>query len=338
MIRKFVRATLLAALLSSAAGVAHATEGWYSRVDVGYSTDGALETDSGDLDFDDNWSGHLGGGYGFQNGFRLEGELGYRNNDFEDLDGEASATSLMANLFYDFHRNGRIRPYIGVGVGAAKVEAEGVAGPISFDDDDTVVAYQGLIGVAFDVTERLDLDVGYRYFTAPDVGVSGIFDSEGEEPFSFEGDYEHQAITVGLRYNYAPPPAPVVQQPTPQPQPQPQPVACPTSEFVVYFEWDRSNLNAAALETIDAAIQRARECNIASIVLVGHTDTSGSNTYNQGLSERRAAVVRDALVARGIGASAIASEARGESDLARATPNGVREPLNRRTAVTISFR
>jgi len=114
--------------------------------------------------------------------------------------------------------------------------------------------------------------------------------------------------------------------------------ACPTSEFVVYFEWDRSNLNQAALETLDAAVARARECNIANVVVVGHTDTSGSTAYNQGLSERRASVVREALVARGIGAGSITTQARGETELARATRDGVREPLNRRTAVTISFR
>jgi len=56
-----------------------------------------------------------------------------------------------------------------------------------------------------------------------------------------------------------------------------------------------------------------------------------------GLSERRASVVRDALVARGIGAGSIQTQARGETDLARPTRDGVREPLNRRTAVTISF-
>ena len=338
MIRKFVRAAMIAALLSSAASVAHA-EGWYSRADVGYSVDGALEVEGEDLDFENNWSGHIGAGYVYGSGFRLEGELGYRTNDLEDLDGEATSTSLMANLFYDFRRDQRVRPYVGVGVGAAKVEAEGGVGPISFDDDDTVIAYQGIVGVAFDVTDRLDIDVGYRYFVASDVGLSGVIDLEGEEPFSFDGDYEHQAITVGLRYSYAAP-APVVVQPdpTPQPEPQPQPAMCPTSEFVVYFEWDRSNLNQAALETIDAAVQRARECNIASIVLVGHTDTSGSTAYNQGLSERRAAVVRDALVARGLGAGAITTQARGETDLARATRDGVREPLNRRTAVTITFR
>jgi len=115
-------------------------------------------------------------------------------------------------------------------------------------------------------------------------------------------------------------------------------MACPQSDFVVYFEWDRSNLNQAALETIDAAVARARQCNVGGVVVVGHTDTSGSTQYNVGLSERRASVVRDALVARGVAAGSIRTEARGETDLARATNDGVREPLNRRTAVTISFR
>jgi outer membrane protein OmpA-like peptidoglycan-associated protein len=113
---------------------------------------------------------------------------------------------------------------------------------------------------------------------------------------------------------------------------------CPASEFVVYFEWDRSDLNAEAQETISAALDRARQCNISAARVVGHTDTSGSAEYNQDLSERRAGVVRDALVAGGLSASATTMEARGESDLARATPDGVREPLNRRTAVTITFR
>ena len=51
-----------------------------------------------------------------------------------------------------------------------------------------------------------------------------------------------------------------------------------------------------------------------------------------------ASVVRDALVARGISAASIQTQAHGETDLARPTRDGVREPLNRRTAVTISFR
>jgi outer membrane protein OmpA-like peptidoglycan-associated protein len=188
--------------------------------------------------------------------------------------------------------------------------------------------------------------IGYRYFVAPDASFAGVGDTGTSAivltPTSYDADYEHQALTVGLRYQFAAPaPAYVAPPPVAPPPPvvvAPPPPACPTSEFVVYFEWDRSNLNQAALETIDAAVARARQCNVAGTVVVGHTDTSGSPTYNQGLSERRASVVRDALVARGMAAGSITAQARGETDLARATRDGVREPLNRRTAVTITFR
>ena len=113
---------------------------------------------------------------------------------------------------------------------------------------------------------------------------------------------------------------------------------CPTGAYTVYFEWDRSTLNNEALAVIDRAVASLANCNLGGVVLVGHTDTSGSPTYNQGLSERRASVVRDALVARGVSAGAVTTEARGESDLARPTGDGVRDPLNRRTAITITFR
>jgi outer membrane protein OmpA-like peptidoglycan-associated protein len=201
-----------------------------------------------------------------------------------------------------------------------------------------------MVGVAIGLTEQLDLDIGYRYFVAPDASFDGTTIQQSPTlavPTTFDADYEHSAITFGLRYQFASPAPPPPPPPPPAPPPPPPPppaAACPTSEFVVYFEWDRSNLNQAALETIDAAVNRARQCNVSGTVVVGHTDTSGSTAYNQGLSERRASVVRDALVARGMAAGSITSQARGESDLARATRDGVREPLNRRTAVTISFR
>jgi OmpA-OmpF porin, OOP family len=354
MTSRITKTVALAALMAGAAGAAHATEGWYGRADVGYSTDGQtdLGIDSGGWNWgtsnhENDWTQHLGLGYAFQNGFRLEGELGHRFNQMEattnfDQGGDVHAWSAMMNLFYDFNRGGGIEPYIGLGVGAARINMNGaddIPPPhYYFDDEATVLAYQGMVGLAFAITEQLDLDVGYRYFVAEGIEFDS-FTPGG--PDDGEADYEQQAVTVGLRWQFAAPPPPpvppppVVQSPPPPPVTQP---ACPTSEFVVYFEWDRSNLNQAALETIDAAVARARQCNVGGVVVVGHTDTSGSTAYNQGLSERRASVVRDALVARGIAAGSIRSEARGETDLARATRDGVREPLNRRTAVTISFR
>jgi OmpA-OmpF porin, OOP family len=360
MMNELKRTLALAALMTTAASVttvANATEGWYGRIDGGYSVGGSVEGDlddtfsatTYDFDLENDWMASAGIGYAYQNGFRLEGEFAYRQNDWgptavddpvdDTIEGDATAMSLMANLIYDFNRGGTFQPYLGLGVGAAKVELDIETGDSA---DDTGLAYQGLAGVGISLSPRLVLDIGYRYFVAPGMDVSEAFAPLTGGPPESEADYEHQAVTIGLRWQFAAPyVAPVAPPYVPPPAPPPvapAPAACPTSEFVVYFEWDRSNLNQAATETIDAAVNRARQCNVTAVVVVGHTDTSGSTAYNAGLSERRASVVRDALVQRGLGAGAIRTEARGEADLARATRDGVREPLNRRTAVTISFR
>jgi OmpA-OmpF porin, OOP family len=339
----------LAAIMAGAAGAAQATEGWYGRADIGYSIDGDVSFSSPvdeDVSFEEDWMESIGAGYALDNGLRLEFELAHRFNQMEPVDdfittGDARSWSGMVNAYYDFNRGGTFEPYVGLGIGAARVSLSTADHPslTYIDNNDTALAYQGLAGVAIGLSERLDLDIGYRYFRADELTWFG---SQGGDNIDFEGEYTHQAVTVGLRYDFgaeAPPPPPPPPPAPPPPPPPPPPVAtCPTSEFVVYFEWDRSNLNQAALETIDAAVNRARQCNVGGVVVVGHTDTSGSPAYNIGLSERRASVVRDALVARGVAAGSIRSEARGEADLARATRDGVREPLNRRTAVTISFR
>jgi OOP family OmpA-OmpF porin len=347
MSSRITKTVALAALMAGAAGTAHATEGWYGRADIGYSFEGQFDIEAPggggtDADLDEDWVESLGVGYAFvDKPLRLEAEVSHRyagvSPSADIRDGSDTQTwAAMLNLIFDISRGG-VEPYIGMGLGAAKVSAN-VADPLAdvyFDDEATVLAYQALAGVAFDLSDRLSLDVGYRYFAAPGLSYSGTaFGS----PQDFEVDYSQHSVMVGLRWQFAAP-APPPPPPAPPPPPPPPPVAtCPQADFVVYFEWDRSNLNQAALETIDAAVAQARNCNLNAVTVVGHTDTSGSAAYNVGLSERRASVVRDALVARGVGAGSISTAARGETELARATRDGVREPLNRRTAVTISFR
>ena len=70
-----------------------------------------------------------------------------------------------------------------------------------------------------------------------------------------------------------------------------------------------------------------------TIAVAGHTDTSGSAAYNLGLSARRAEAVRQALVAGGVPADAIMTDSFGESDPLVPTPDGVREPSNRRAEI-----
>lgn len=108
MIKKLLHTIGLAALLASVSSAAHATEGWYARGDLGYSVDGNLDVkDAQSFDFDEDWMADVGVGYAFQNGFRTDVELSHRQNDFADIDGDASASALMVNLFYDFNRDGR---------------------------------------------------------------------------------------------------------------------------------------------------------------------------------------------------------------------------------------
>jgi OOP family OmpA-OmpF porin len=121
----------------------------------------------------------------------------------------------------------------------------------------------------------------------------------------------------------------------PAPPLPPTAAAGPGASYTVYFDWDSWTLSAQALTTLQSAIDAARAGRQATIGIVGHTDTSGSSAYNQGLSVRRANVVKDVLVQMGARPEAIQASGLGESDLAVQTGDGVREPKNRRSVVTL---
>jgi outer membrane protein OmpA-like peptidoglycan-associated protein len=106
---------------------------------------------------------------------------------------------------------------------------------------------------------------------------------------------------------------------------------------VVYFPWDKSILVSDAQAVVQSAATDATSHSATSVAVVGYTDTSGSVKYNVRLSERRAKVVADALVGLGVNKSILSVDWKGKTDLAVQTPDGVREPLNRRTTVTLNF-
>ncbi|MEM6676620.1 MAG: OmpA family protein [Pseudomonadota bacterium] len=108
------------------------------------------------------------------------------------------------------------------------------------------------------------------------------------------------------------------------------------ANYIVYFGFNRSDLTARAIEVIDEATAAVASLGATALSVVGHTDTVGSDSYNQRLSERRARRVAGALVDRGIPRDAMTLAGRGERDLARATADNVREPLNRRVEITLS--
>ncbi|PHR54647.1 MAG: cell envelope biogenesis protein OmpA, partial [Robiginitomaculum sp.] len=123
----------------------------------------------------------------------------------------------------------------------------------------------------------------------------------------------------------------------PPPPPPPAPV-CNDVAFPVYFDWDKSNLTTQAADAIAAGVARASRCGIASANVGGHADKSGNRKYNVGLSSRRANIVRGELVNRGVSGAVISTEAFGETAPAVQTPDGAREPLNRRAVVVLHAR
>jgi outer membrane protein OmpA-like peptidoglycan-associated protein len=113
----------------------------------------------------------------------------------------------------------------------------------------------------------------------------------------------------------------------------PPPAAAPS--FMVFFDWDRSNLSQQALNTIRQAADQFKATGKARITATGHTDTSGPADYNMALSLRRANTVKDALVRDGVPATAISVIGKGETQPLVQTGDGVREPQNRRVEIVL---
>jgi OOP family OmpA-OmpF porin len=115
-----------------------------------------------------------------------------------------------------------------------------------------------------------------------------------------------------------------------------QPMKAEDAMYLVFFDFDKSNVGTGGQSVVDAVAQEIKSRSLTSVNIVGNTDTSGSNKYNNKLAMRRANAVRDALIKRGVDASLINVTGRGEDNLLVQTPDGVREPANRRAEITFN--
>ncbi|MET1755069.1 OmpA family protein, partial [Novosphingobium sp. RD2P27] len=113
----------------------------------------------------------------------------------------------------------------------------------------------------------------------------------------------------------------------------PAPV-CNKGPYIVFFDWDKSEITPEAATILDSAVSAYGNCASVPIMLAGYTDRSGSAQYNLGLSARRNDSVRAYLTSRGIPGATISSEAFGENNPRVPTADGVRELQNRRVEIT----
>jgi len=109
---------------------------------------------------------------------------------------------------------------------------------------------------------------------------------------------------------------------------------CSPGPFIVFFEWDKSDITPEAASILDNAVSQYQSCGNAQVMVAGYTDTSGTAKYNQGLSQRRADTVKAYLTSHSIPDASVTTNAFGETNLRVQTADGVREVQNRRVEVT----
>lgn len=203
------------------ASVPSAEAQWYVSGNVGAAILGDADvTDTftggnitAEVEFDTGLglSGAVGHAWG---NFRLEGEFSNRKNDLDaidvqsltiagvlftalgtaDLTGDTSSFGFMANGWYDVDTGTKWVPFVGAGLGVAKIniDVESVAGvAVVYDESDTVFAYQVGAGIGYKVTPTVTVNLAYRFFGTSDPEFDDGVDK-------IDSEYHSHNITVGV--------------------------------------------------------------------------------------------------------------------------------------------
>jgi opacity protein-like surface antigen len=132
----------------------------------------------------------------FNKQVRVEGEIGYQENDVDKLDGgkksgDIKAYTFLVNGYYDFVKGKKIVPYITAGVGVAKVDAR----VTNFAHvDDIGLAYQVGVGATYHINDNWHIDLKYRYLAVTELN--------GIEMDKLNPEFATNNIFLGLRYRF----------------------------------------------------------------------------------------------------------------------------------------
>lgn len=134
-------------------------------------------------------------------------------------------------------------------------------------------------------------------------------------------------------------PAPAAPPPAAAPAPRPAPASVRQSVVIqadALFDFDKSVLRPDGRQSIDDAVAKLRGVDLELVIATGHTDSVGTDAYNQALSERRAAAVKDYLVSKGIPAAKVTTIGKGETQPVATNKTSEGRQKNRR--VDIEFK
>lgn len=226
MASNYLRTALLGVSMLAISTSAQAADDWYVSGGAGLSilsdsdikdTVTGVGSADGNVSYDNGFAltGAVGKSFG---DFRVEGELSYRKNDLDTLTitsvtlagqtfagsasakltGDQSTLGFMANGYYDFNNDSSWTPFVMGGAGMARhnLDVKSVGGvATTYDETDTVFAYQMGVGVGYAVTEKADVTLQYRLFGTADATYDDGTDK-------IEGDYLNHSIMVGFTHAF----------------------------------------------------------------------------------------------------------------------------------------
>jgi outer membrane protein OmpA-like peptidoglycan-associated protein len=105
--------------------------------------------------------------------------------------------------------------------------------------------------------------------------------------------------------------------------------------FILYFQFDSDELTDESRRLLPEVRTAIGEYVVPDVVVVGHTDTMGTNAGNYQLGLRRATIIRDLLVSGGLDASLVEVASHGEADPVVRTPDETGEARNRRVEIEV---
>jgi outer membrane protein OmpA-like peptidoglycan-associated protein len=332
--------------------------------------------------FKTGWLGGVTLGVATRSGLRPELEFVYREDKFDkgnvlpgafgptllstdNLHGEQNVEAAMLNLWLDLAKSSSVHPYIGGGGGYARFRIKNVQygdTPELRRDHDDIFAWQAGAGLDFDLTERFDLGLGYRYFHTDKAKFNAVRAQPDAEQTTH---YRSHAALLSMRYSFGasePPPAappmeqvavvPVQEPPAPPPPPPPPPCqipepgqpmtleGCKAGDTLVLrgvnFEFDKATLAPNAKTILDQVTLALAARTDIKVEIAGHTDSKGSDIYNESLSRRRADSVRQYFIGHGIDASRMTTMGYGETRPVADNESDAGRELNRRVELKIT--
>jgi len=321
---------------------------------------------AGDLDIDNATSATLEATYMFRDhwGVELLATTPFSHHlDFNDGSGDALVGKLRQilptlSLQYHFNPDGTWRPYIGAGINYTMLfdeEGYGAFGNSQVNADNSF-GLAGQLGMDVGITENFFINAAVRY-----MDIDSDLEVDGMDIGSMSIDPVVYQLQVGYRFGRpAPAPAPVAAAAPPPPPPPPPPAdsdgdgvvdsldQCPDTPKgdrvgshgcscdvtrQVQFALNSAELTDEGRKTLDEIAENLTRLKFVSGTVVGHTDSSGAEAYNQKLSERRAQAVADYLQTRGIAAGRLTASGAGETQPIADNKTADGRALNRRVVL-----